>query len=41
MQKDEGLSAIIEDFSGAPGVEALRVIPCSAATLVVTILALF
>ena len=40
MQKDAGLSAIIEDFSGAPGAEAPRVI-CCAATLVVTILALF
>lgn len=40
MQKDAGLSAIIEDFSGAPGAEAPRVI-CCAATLIVTILALF
>lgn len=40
MQKDAGLSAIIEDFSGAPGAEAPRVI-CCAATLVITVLALF
>lgn len=40
MQKDAGLSAIIEDFSGAPGAEAPRVI-CCAATFVITILALF
>lgn len=40
MQKDAGLSAIIEDFSGAPGAEAPRVI-CCAATLIITVLALF
>lgn len=40
MQKEAGLSAIIEDFNGAPGAEAPRVI-CCACTLVITLLALF
>ncbi len=40
MQKEAGLSAIIEDFSGAPGADAPRVI-CCACTLVITIAALF
>lgn len=40
MQKEAGLSAVIEDFNGAPSAEAPRVI-CCIATLVVTVLALF
>lgn len=40
MQKEAGLSAVIEDFSGAPGSEAPRVI-CCALTFVFTLLSLF
>lgn len=40
MQKEAGLSAVIEDFNGAPGAEAPRVI-CCACTLVITLVALF
>lgn len=40
MQKEAGLSAIIEDFNGAPGAEAPRVI-CCACALIITVLALF
>ena len=40
LQKDAGLSAIIEDFSGTPGAEIPRVI-CCAATFAITVLALF
>lgn len=40
MQKEAGLSAVIEDFSGAPGAEAPRVI-CCALTLVFALLSLF
>ncbi|WP_232050903.1 aminopeptidase [Arabiibacter massiliensis] len=40
MQKDAGLSAVIEDFSGAPGSEMPKVI-CCALTLVFTLVSLF
>ncbi|WP_241557607.1 aminopeptidase [Gordonibacter urolithinfaciens] len=40
MQKEAGLSAVIEDFSGAGSADAPRAI-CCGATLVVAVLALF
>lgn len=40
MQKDAGLSAVIEDFSGAPGSEAPKVI-CCALTFAFTLASLF
>lgn len=40
MQKEAGLSAVIEDFSSASGAEAPRAI-CCAITLVITIASLF
>lgn len=40
MQKEAGLSAVIEDFNGAPDADIPRII-CCACSLVVAILALF